>query len=138
MFSLSRLDTALLPSTMTHLWMMIDDPVLTPSLTSQFLSDLQSPSISRCPHSKLLKTQPTPHSHQLRPPETSKHTKRDVVRMNNLALLTVIIFTVTETLGVGSIGGYEDIADGLEDLNSNLGEMKELLSSSLTSIDGEY
>ena len=58
--------------------------------------------------------------------------------MNNLALLTVIIFAVTETLGVGSIGGYEDIADGLADLNSNLGEMKELLSSSLTSIDGEY
>ena len=58
--------------------------------------------------------------------------------MNNLALLTVIIFTVTETLGVGSIGGNEDIADGLEDLNSNLSEMKELLSSSLTSIDGEY
>ena len=57
--------------------------------------------------------------------------------MNNLALL-VIIFTVNEALGVGSIGGYDDIAEGLADLNSNLSEMKKLFSSSLTSIDGEY
>ena len=57
--------------------------------------------------------------------------------MYNLALL-VIIFNVNEALGVGSIGGYDDIAEGLADLNSNLSEMKKLFSSSLTSIDGEY
>ena len=60
----------------------------------------------------------------------------NVVRMNNLAIL-VIIFTVHEALGVGSVGGYGDIVDGLADLNSNLSEMKELFSSSLTSIDGD-
>ena len=60
----------------------------------------------------------------------------NVVRMNNPVIL-VIIFTVNEALGVGSVGGYGDIVDGLADLNSNLSEMKELFSSSLTSIDGD-
>ena len=56
--------------------------------------------------------------------------------MNSLAIL-VIILTASEALGVGSIGGYGDIVDELADLNSNLSDMKELFSGSLTSIDGE-
>ena len=56
--------------------------------------------------------------------------------MNSLAIL-VIILTVNEALGVGSIGGYGDIVDELADLNSHLSDMKELFSGSLTSIDGE-
>ena len=57
--------------------------------------------------------------------------------MNTLLAILVIILSVSEALGVGSIGGYGDIADELADLNSNLSEMKELFSGSLTSIDGE-
>ena len=56
--------------------------------------------------------------------------------MNSLAIL-VIILTASEALGVGSVGGYGDIVDELADLNSNLSDMKELFSGSLTSIDGE-
>ena len=57
--------------------------------------------------------------------------------MNTILAILVIILHVSDTLGVGSIGGYGDIADELADLNSNLSEMKELFSGSLTSIDGE-
>ena len=57
--------------------------------------------------------------------------------MNTLLAILVIILTVNETLGVGSIGGYGDIVDELADLNNNLSDMKELLSGSLTSIYGE-
>ena len=57
--------------------------------------------------------------------------------MNSRLAILVIILTASETLGVGSVGGYGDIVDELADLNSNLSDMKELFSGSLTSIDGE-
>ena len=52
----------------------------------------------------------------------------------------VIIFSVTvsEVLGVGSVGGYDDLVEDLADLNNNVNEIREFFSSSLTSIDGEY
>ena len=52
----------------------------------------------------------------------------------------VIIFSVTvsEVLGVGSVGGYDDLVEDLADINNNVNEIRELFSSSLTSIHGEY
>ena len=57
--------------------------------------------------------------------------------MNTLLARLLIILTVNKALGVGSVGGYGDIVDELADLNSNLSDMKELFSGSLTSIDGK-
>ena len=52
----------------------------------------------------------------------------------------VIIFSVTvsEVLGVGSVGGYDDLVEDLADINNNVNEIREFFSSSLTSIHGEY
>ena len=56
------------------------------------------------------------------------------------SLVTVVIIfsvTVSEVLGVGSVGGYDDLVEDLADLNNNVNEFREFFSSSLTSIHGE-
>ena len=59
--------------------------------------------------------------------------------MRSLATFVIIsTVSVSEVLGVGSVGGYNDLVEDLADINNNVNEMREFFSSSLTSIDGEY